>query len=72
VLPQGVGNFDGPGYVGGNLRAPALIVQAGTTLTLMNEQARAATATEWEGGVQGRLSPDGNMISWTNGTSWRR
>jgi hypothetical protein len=81
VLPQGVGNFDGTWYVGGDLSSPALIIQAGTTLTLMNEQGRVAPATatisqvqaNWgDGVIVGTLTPDQRQINWQNGTFWQR
>ena len=81
VLPQGVGNFDGPWYFGGDLTKPSLIIQAGTSLTLMNEQGRMANATanisqiraNWgEGPITGTLTPDQRQINWENGTYWQR
>src|SRR3954451_587281 len=81
VLPQGVGNFDGTWYFSGDLSSPALIIQAGTSLTLMNEQGRVATATanisqiqaNWgEGLITGTLNPDQRQINWQNGTFWQR
>jgi hypothetical protein len=81
VLEQGVGNFDGPWYVSGDLTTPALIIQAGTSLTLMNEQGRVATASattsqltaNWgDGPIVGNLSGDQRQIDWANGTFWQR
>jgi hypothetical protein len=81
ALAQGVGNFEGPWYVGGDLSAPALIIQAGTQLTLMNEQGRLATGAgtidqvraDWgEGPITGLLNPDQRQINWSTGTHWRR
>lgn len=81
ALSQGVGNFDGPWYVGGDLTTPAFIVQAGTTLQIMNEQGRTATANAttsgltamWDDGpISGNLSGDQRQIDWANGTFWQR
>jgi hypothetical protein len=81
TLQQGVGNFDGTWYFGGDLTSPALIIQAGTSLTVMNEQGRVATATgtinqiqaNWgEGLIVGTLTPDQRQINWQNGTFWQR
>src|SRR3954470_9370943 len=81
VLPQGVGNFDGTWYFGGDLTSPVLIIQAGTSLTLMNEQGRVASATanisqiqaNWgDGVITGTLTPDQRQINWQNGTFWQR
>jgi len=81
ALEQGVGNFDGPWYVGGNLTMPALVLQAGTSMTLMNEQGRVATGSltinqitaDWgDGPIVGSLSGDQRQIDWANGTFWQR
>ena len=81
VLGQGVGNFDGPWYFGGDLTKPALIQQAGTAMTLMNEQGRVAsgsltinqiTANWGDGPIVGTLSADQRQIDWANGTFWQR
>jgi len=81
ALAQGVGNFDGPWYFAGDLTAPSLIIQAGTALTLMNEQGRVATGSgttsqlrvNWgDGPITGTLSPDARQINWDNGTYWQR
>src|SRR5262249_55018350 len=81
VLDQGVGNFDGPWYFGGDLSRPILIIQAGTNLVLMNEQGRVANATaninqiaaNWgDGPITGTLAPDQRQINWDNGTFWQR
>jgi hypothetical protein len=81
VLEQGVGNYDGPWYVSGDLTTPAMIAQAGTSLTIMNEQGRVATATattsqvsaDWgEGPIMGNLGGDQRQIDWANGTFWQR
>jgi hypothetical protein len=81
VLAQGVGNFDGPWYVGGDLTAVALIQQAGTAITLMNEQGRVASGSltinqisaNWgDGPIVGLLSGDQRQINWANGTFWQR
>jgi hypothetical protein len=80
-VAQGVGNFDGPWYFGGDLSSPALIIQAGTNATLMNEQGRPANATlsinqiaaNWgDGPITGTLTPDQRQINWDNGTFWQR
>jgi hypothetical protein len=81
VLHQGVGNFDGPWYFAGDLSSPALILQAGTLLTLMNEQGRVATGSgtvvqvtaNWgEGPITGTLTADQRQLNWDNGTFWQR
>jgi hypothetical protein len=81
VLAQGVGNYDGPWYFGGDLSAAALIIQAGTSLTVMNEQGRVANAVantvqiraDWgQGPITGTLTPDQRQINWDNGTFWQR
>jgi hypothetical protein len=81
ALAQGVGNFDGPWYFAGDLTSPSLIVQAGTSLTLMNEQGRVANgsaniaqlAVNWgDGPITGTLTSDARQINWDNGTFWQR
>jgi hypothetical protein len=81
MLAQGVGNFDGPWYFAGDLTAAALINQAGTSLTLMNEQGRVAAGTanivqiraDWGAGpITGTLASDQRQINWDNGTFWQR
>jgi hypothetical protein len=81
ALAQGVGNFDGPWYFGGDLTAAALINQAGTSLTLMNEQGRVANGVannvqlraDWgQGPITGTLTSDQRQINWDNGTFWQR
>ena len=81
AFAQGVGNFDGVWYFGGDLSSPALIIQAGTNATLMNEQGRPANANlsinqivaNWgDGPITGTLSADQRQINWDNGTFWQR
>ncbi len=57
-----------------------LITQSGNTLTFTNEfgnsskgsflDATTVVATDWEGGLRGRISSDGSRIDWANGASW--
>lgn len=79
----GGANVGGFWHSADNAALRTLIVQQpGGQLQLMNEQGSISAgvftgpntilARAWEGGVTGSLSPDGNYISWSNGTNWRR
>jgi hypothetical protein len=58
------------------------IIQQGSALTIINENGARSTgsfidattviATDWEGGLKGTISSDGNRIDWANGTWWIR
>ena len=58
------------------------ISQSGNSLTFTNEfgnssrgrfeNSNTVVAIDWQGGLRGTISSDGNRISWGNGTSWTR
>jgi len=58
------------------------IIQEGDSLTFINENGQQSSgrfidsstieATDWENGLQGVLSSDGNRIDWANGSWWVR
>lgn len=66
----------------GDRSKPASIRQSGNSLTFTNENGNSSrgrfessntvVAIDWEGGLRGTFSSDGNRISWGNGTSWMR
>lgn len=65
-----------------NVGMSCQIIQQGSDLTFINENGdqssgkfivdAAVIATDWEGGLEGTLSADGNRIDWANGTWWVR
>ena len=77
-------NVNGNWYMGGpyNVGMPCQIIQQGSALTIINENGARSTgrvidgvtvkATDWEGGLRGTISADGNRIDWANGTWWVR
>lgn len=84
-VPSGGGrrpNLDGTWYRDGNHSQACSIRQKKGNLRLKNESGQTATGsfndsrhitTNWpEGQIGGTISPDGNTISWENGTSWSR
>jgi hypothetical protein len=76
VSPEGTWCRDG------DRTKPASIRQSGASLTFTNEfgngsrgrfeSSNTVVAIDWEGGLRGTFSSDGNRISWANGTSWTR
>jgi len=77
-------NVNGNWNMGGpyNIGMPCQIIQQGSALTIINENGARSTgsvldgvtviATDWEGGLKGTISADGNRIDWANGTWWVR
>ena len=77
-------NIGGTWYMGGpyNEGMPCQIIQDGDSLTFINENGQQSSglfidsstieATDWENGLQGVLSSDGNRIDWANGSWWVR
>jgi len=84
--PAGTSNPDlsGTWNMGGpiNVGQPCKINQEGRTLTFVNENgaqsagkfvdAKTVIATDWENGLRGTISTDGNRIDWANGSWWTR
>jgi hypothetical protein len=84
--PTGTSNPDlsGTWNMGGpiNVGQPCKISQEGSTLTFTNENgaqsagkfvdAKTVIATDWENGLRGTISTDGNRIDWANGSWWTR
>lgn len=65
-----------------NAGRPCQIIQQGNTLTFINENgdrsageftdSATVVATDWEGGLRGAVSAEGDRIDWANGTWWVR
>ena len=63
-------------------KGTASIHQKGDTLSFVNEWggksrghwagSDTVIADDWEGGLHGKISPDGATISWANNTTWKR
>ncbi|OQB23819.1 MAG: hypothetical protein BWY13_00906 [Euryarchaeota archaeon ADurb.Bin190] len=83
-LSSGRSNIGGTWYMGGpyNEGMACQIIQEGDSLTFINENGQQSSgrfidsstieATDWENGLQGVLSSDGNRIDWANGSWWVR
>ncbi len=66
----------------GNPGLKTYVSQSGNSLIFTNEggarsvgyaeDSNTVIATEWEGGLRGRISADRSRIDWANGTSWQR
>ncbi|NPV63250.1 MAG: hypothetical protein HPY61_11590 [Methanotrichaceae archaeon] len=65
-----------------NAGEPCQIIQQGSALAFINENGdqseggfideSTVIATDWEDGLRGTISDDGNRIDWANGTWWVR
>lgn len=83
-LPGGRSNIGGTWYMGGpyNQGMACQIILEGDSLTFINENGQQSRgrfvdsstieATDWENGLEGVLSSDGNRIDWANGSWWLR
>ena len=77
-------DLSGTWYMGGPINAgmPCKIIQEEGTLTFVNElgaksagkfaDSKTVIATDWENGLHGTISNDGNHIDWANGSWWTR
>jgi hypothetical protein len=84
VAGTGYPDLSGTWYMGGPINAgmPCKISQEGSTLIFVNENgaqsagkfvdAKTVIATDWENGLRGTISADGNRIDWANGSWWTR
>jgi hypothetical protein len=83
--PDKTSKLAGEWHYDGKDDQPCAIFQHGRVLLLVNEEGEFATArlTEakkfvvlksehWEEGLVGELDDQGKVISWSNGTTWKR
>lgn len=75
-------NLLGTWYREGDRARPTVVWQSGGAVVFVNEFGSASqghfepssvvVADDWERGLRGTISADGNRIDWANSSSWRR